>query len=161
MDLARGHLSCVSKLRGCGVMILFVIMNTVAQRDTPYGRLNFKEYQNWVILTARRAGSEDLVTVEMTLDQWFDLPPVQYVVKTELSRQQPRRPAATSTDPAAIFPVPRGHIRMEARAELGRPHRLSCRKPRRGHGPDTSRPMVRSYSGSGRCRGAVGALGKQ
>ena len=85
-------------------------MNTVAQRDTPYGRLNFKEYQNWVILTARRAGSEDLVTVEMTLDQWFDLPPVQYVVKTELSRQQPRRPAATSTDPAAILSVPRGHI---------------------------------------------------
>jgi hypothetical protein len=87
-----------------------MIMNTVAQSDTPYGQLTFKQYQSWVILTARRAGSEDSVTVEMTFDQWFDLPPVQYVVKTELSRQQPRRPASTSTDTAAVLPVPRGHI---------------------------------------------------
>jgi hypothetical protein len=45
----------------------------------------------------------------MTLAQWFDLPPVQYVVKVELSRQQPRRPAGI-TIPAAALPVPRGHI---------------------------------------------------
>ncbi len=78
--------------------------------DAPYGRLDWKEGQNWVILTARQAGSEQLVTVEMTLEQWFDLPPVQYVVKMELSRQQPRRPSGITNEPAAALPVPRGHI---------------------------------------------------
>jgi hypothetical protein len=85
-------------------------MNTVAASDVPYGLLSFKDAQFWVVLTARCTGSEDVVTVEMTLDQWFDLPPVQYVVKLQLSRQQPRRPAATINDPAESHPVPRGHI---------------------------------------------------
>jgi len=86
------------------------MMNTVASKDVPHGRLDQRPHQmHWiVILAAYRAGSEDLVTVETTLDQWLDLPPVQYVVKTELSRQQPRRPTRVTGDDAAT--VPRGHI---------------------------------------------------
>jgi hypothetical protein len=87
-------------------------MNTVAPNDIPYGRLDQRPHQMHlnVILTAYRAGGEAPVTVEMTLDQWLDLPPVQYVIKTELSRQQPRRPAGIANDPARAHVVPRGHI---------------------------------------------------
>jgi hypothetical protein len=95
-------------MRHCG--IVSTIMNTIASSEVPYGRLDWKENQNWVILTARRTGSEEPVTVEITLAQWLDLPPVQYVMKTELSRQQPRRPGALATDPALAHSVPRGHI---------------------------------------------------
>jgi hypothetical protein len=86
------------------------MMDTVASNDVPRGHLGWKDGQNWVILTAYRTGSEEAVTVEMPLDQWYDLPPVQYVVKVELSRQQPRRPGVTTGDPTAALPVPRGHI---------------------------------------------------
>jgi hypothetical protein len=88
------------------------IMNTVAPNDVPHSRLDSRPHEkHWiVILTAYRAGSEDPVTVEMTLDQWLDLPPVQYVVKTELSRQQPRRPTGITDDPATAHAIPRGHI---------------------------------------------------
>ncbi len=86
--------------------------NTVAPDEIPRGLFGLKEkdIHNWVFLTAFAAGSQDPMTVEMTLDQWMVLPPVQYVVKLELSQQQPRRPSASSNDPAATLPVPRGHI---------------------------------------------------
>ena len=87
-------------------------MNTVAPIDIPHGRLEQRPHEkhNFVILTAFRAEGEDPITVEMTLDQWLDLPPVQYVVKTELSRQQPRRPTGVTDDPTTTHVVPRGHI---------------------------------------------------
>ena len=86
------------------------MMNTVAPSDVPRGIENWRRDHWVVVLTAYRARSEEAVTVEMTLDQWFDLPPVQYVVKVELSRQQPRRPAGITGDATAALPVPRGHI---------------------------------------------------
>jgi hypothetical protein len=95
-------------MRHCG--IVSTIMNTIASSEVPYGRLDWKQNQNWVILTARRTGSEEPATVEITLAQWLDLPPVQYVMKTELSRQQPRRPGTVTNDLASAHSVPRGHI---------------------------------------------------
>jgi hypothetical protein len=86
------------------------MMNTVASKDVPHGRLDQRPHQmhSIVILAAYRAGSANLVTVKTTLDQWLDLPPVQYVVKTELSRQQPRRPTRVTGDDATT--VPRGTL---------------------------------------------------
>jgi hypothetical protein len=83
-------------------------MRVIARTKPPHGRLDYKNNQSWAIVTACRAGTEELVTIETTLRQWLDLPPVQYVVKTALSRQQPRRPTLVSDDTASL--VPRAHI---------------------------------------------------
>lgn len=80
------------------------------QMPMPLGRLDFREGQTWVIVPGPRAGTEDVVTVDMTLDQWLELPPVQYVIKLELSRQQPRRPTGPASGSPASLPVPRGHM---------------------------------------------------
>ena len=87
-------------------------MESIAPDEIPRGYSGFKEkdIHNWVFLTAFAAGSQDPMTVEMTLDQWIVLPPVQYVVKLHLSKQQPRRPTVITNDPAATLHVPRGHI---------------------------------------------------
>jgi hypothetical protein len=90
--------------------IISIMMNTVESSDVPRGLLDWRSDHWVVVLTAYRTGSDKVVTVEITLAQWLDLPPVQYVVKIELSRQQPRRPADITGDPAAALPVPRGHI---------------------------------------------------
>jgi hypothetical protein len=50
-------------------------------------------------------GSDEVVTVEMTLDEWIKLPPVQFVVKTELSRKQPRRPTKATDEAGAALPA--------------------------------------------------------
>lgn len=87
-------------------------MNTTAVSDIPNAHFESRrEYHpTWIVLTACRVDSADSATVEMNLTQWFNLAPVQYVIKLELSRQQPRRPSAIiNTSPAAL-PVPRGHI---------------------------------------------------
>jgi hypothetical protein len=80
------------------------------QFDMPHGRLDFREGQFWVIVPAPRVGTEDVVTVDMTFDQWLELPPVQYVIKLELSRQQPRRPTGAASGSPASLPVPCGHM---------------------------------------------------
>jgi hypothetical protein len=67
------------------------------------------DHPHWFILTACRADSNDPVAVELSLGQWWDLAPMQYVVKLELSRQQPRRPSPITNGSAAL-PVTRGHI---------------------------------------------------
>ena len=77
--------------------------------DVPRGR-DFKEAQYWVVVTARRVGSDEPATVEMTLDKWYKLPPVQYVVRLQLSRQQPRRPHVATTDPGVAPDIPCAHI---------------------------------------------------
>jgi len=88
--------------------IVSIMMNTVESSDVPRGLLDWRSDHWVVVLTAYRTGSDKAVTVEMTLAQWFELPPVQYVVKIELSRQQPRRPTRVTCDDATT--VPRGHI---------------------------------------------------
>jgi len=89
-------------------------MSTVAPSEFPTARFEFRNegYQpRWILVTAYRAGSSDnLVTVEMDFGQWLALAPVQYVVKLELSQQQPRRPVAAAEDSVATPMVPRGHI---------------------------------------------------
>ena len=88
-------------------------MSTAPPSDIPHARSEYREkaYQpRWVILTAHRASSDEPITVEMNLDQWIDLAPVQYVIKLELSQQQPRRPRAVSNHSGGALPVPRGHI---------------------------------------------------
>jgi hypothetical protein len=95
------------------VLVFESRMNTIPPIDVPSARFDFRErsYQpHWIVLTALRTGSDEPVTVEMSLDQWIHLAPVQYVVKLELSQQQPRRPRAPIHDPAVMPPVPRGHI---------------------------------------------------
>jgi hypothetical protein len=87
-----------------------IMVDAVASTEIPYGRLDWKDNQIWVILTARRTGGEEPVTIEIALGQWIDLAPVQYVMKTELSRQQPRRPGPVANDSAPALSVPRGHI---------------------------------------------------
>jgi hypothetical protein len=78
--------------------------------DMPFGRLDFRDNRTWVIIPGRLAGTEDLVSVEMTLEYWLELPPVQYVIKLELSQQQPRRPIAAAREDALTRPIPRGHF---------------------------------------------------
>jgi hypothetical protein len=81
--------------------------------DIPNARFEYREkaYQpHWIVITANRAGSNEPATVEMSLDQWIRLAPVQYVVKLELSQQQPRRPGAGANNSGEGLPVPRGHI---------------------------------------------------
>jgi hypothetical protein len=80
------------------------------QLDAPHGRLDFRDGRTWVVVPAPRVGTEDVVTVDMTLEQWLELPPVQYVIKLELSRQQPRRPTGAGSGPHASPPVPHGHM---------------------------------------------------
>jgi hypothetical protein len=77
-------------------------------QEIPQGRLDFWDNQTRILITAHRAGTEEVVTIDMTLGQWLELSPVQYVIKLELSRQQPRRPTASIGREAA--PVPRAHI---------------------------------------------------
>jgi hypothetical protein len=87
-------------------------MNTVTP-DIPSEHIELRDdprHPHWVILTAYRIDSQDPVTVEIPYDQWIFLPPIQYVIKLELSRQQPRRPAAVSNTPGETLPVPRGHV---------------------------------------------------
>ena len=70
-----------------------------------------RDYQpHWIVLTAHSAGSNEVATVEMSLDQWIKLPPVRYAVKLEISGRKPRRPVAIVRNPAVTLPVPRGHI---------------------------------------------------
>ena len=52
----------------------------------PRGHIEWRDGQNWVILTARRAGTQDPVTVDMTLAQWFALEPVQFAIDSEFER---------------------------------------------------------------------------
>jgi hypothetical protein len=88
--------------------------NDLSSVDVPNARFDFREraYQpRWILLTARCAGiANEAATIEMSLDDWIHLAPVQYVVKLELSQQQPRRPRALISNSSEALPVPRGHI---------------------------------------------------
>lgn len=79
-------------------------------QEIPQGRLDFWDNQMRILITAHRAGTEEVVTIDMTLGQWLELPPVQYVIKLELSRRQPRRPTGAISDGATSTSVPRAHI---------------------------------------------------
>jgi len=68
------------------------------------------DHHLWIVLNAHHAGTNEVVTVEMTYGQWLDLPPVEYVIKLELSRQQPRCPRAEAGNAAETPSGPRGHV---------------------------------------------------
>jgi hypothetical protein len=58
-----------------------------SSNDIPNARFEYREkgYQrHWIVITANLAGSDEPVAVEMSLDQWIRLAPVQYAVKLEL-----------------------------------------------------------------------------
>jgi hypothetical protein len=82
----------------------------LTNQDIPRGRMDFWDNRTRMLVTAYCAGTNEVVTIDMTAEQWLELPPVQYVIKLELSRQQPRRPAAVIGDGAASASVPRAHI---------------------------------------------------
>jgi hypothetical protein len=82
--------------------------------SAPYGRFDWRQNerkfgQYFVVITAYCRAVDDMVTIEMTAEEWAALPPVQYAANLLLSRQQPRRPGITS-DPDSATRVPRGHI---------------------------------------------------
>jgi len=54
----------------------------------PRGHIEWKDGQNWVILTAYCAGSDEVTTVEVPLTQWFALVPVRCAVEERLERWQ-------------------------------------------------------------------------
>jgi hypothetical protein len=54
----------------------------------PRGHMEWKDGQNWVILTAFRTGTKEPVTLEFTLWQWLRLIPVRYAVEERLERWQ-------------------------------------------------------------------------
>jgi hypothetical protein len=59
----------------------------------PRGHIEWKGGQNWVVVTAHRAGTQEPVTVEMTLADWFALMPVRSAVRDGLEGwQRKRRP---------------------------------------------------------------------
>ena len=60
-----------------------------------------------VIVTFRRPEDRALVSLEMDLEQWSSLPPVEYAVKLATAKKQPRLPKNAPCDPTAI---PRAHI---------------------------------------------------
>jgi hypothetical protein len=53
--------------------------------------MEWKDGQDWVILTAFRTGTKEPVTLEFTLWQWLRLIPVRYAVEERLERWQWRR----------------------------------------------------------------------
>jgi hypothetical protein len=57
-----------------------------------------------VVLTARRAGGEEPVTIAIPWDQWVDLAPVQWVVEEELERREEKK--QFDPTPRPMFPVP-------------------------------------------------------
>jgi hypothetical protein len=69
--------------------------HSLATQPVPHSYIKWRDGRNWVILTAYRAGTQDPVTVEMTLGQWFALKPVQHIVDDGLeggkSRREPLR----------------------------------------------------------------------
>jgi hypothetical protein len=57
----------------------------------PRAHIEWKDGQNWVILTAHRAGTQEPVTVEMTLADWFALMPVRLAVSNRLAEWQAKK----------------------------------------------------------------------
>ena len=57
----------------------------------PRGHIESREGQDWVIVTAYRAGSKEVVSVEMTLAQWFALKPIRYAVSSQMERCEERQ----------------------------------------------------------------------
>ena len=80
--------------------------------DGPSGRFVWQKGDWWIVLTMRRAGSNDWVTLEMSTDQWYSLPPVRRVLEDELKRRGIRLRSRWSLmdDSIASEGVPSGYI---------------------------------------------------
>jgi hypothetical protein len=74
-----------------------IVATAAAPPHPRYGRrcdncsarhIEWKDGQNWGILTAYCAESDEVTTVEVTLTQWFALVPVRYAVEERLERWQ-------------------------------------------------------------------------
>jgi hypothetical protein len=65
--------------------------DAAATLPIPRGHIEWKDGQNWVILTANRVGTQEPVTVEMTLAEWFALLPVRAAIRHGLDEWRARK----------------------------------------------------------------------
>ncbi len=61
--------------------------NETGSPELPSGRLDCRKAEFWIVLTLRERESEEWVTLEMTIDDWFSLPPLRRVIEEELKRR--------------------------------------------------------------------------
>jgi hypothetical protein len=52
--------------------------------EIPSARIERRNGQDWVMLTAERYRTADIVTVEMTWEEWLNFPPLRWVTETEI-----------------------------------------------------------------------------
>jgi len=57
----------------------------------PHGHIEWRDGQNWVVVTAHRTGTQEAVTIEMTLWQWFGLKMVRFAVEQHLTNWHDRK----------------------------------------------------------------------
>jgi hypothetical protein len=62
-----------------------------AMLPIPRAHIEWKDGQNWVLLTANQVGTQEPVTVEMTLADWFALMPVRSEVRHGLEAWQQKK----------------------------------------------------------------------
>jgi hypothetical protein len=65
--------------------------DSVATASIPRGHIEWKDGQNWVILTAHHAGTHEPVTVQMPLSRWFALKPIRAAVADHLDNWHNRK----------------------------------------------------------------------
>jgi hypothetical protein len=68
-----------------------VVRDPPVALPVPRGHIESREGQDWVVVTACRAGSEEVVSVEMTLAQWVALKPIRYAVMSQMERCEERQ----------------------------------------------------------------------
>jgi hypothetical protein len=60
-------------------------------QPVPHGHIEWKDGQNWVVVTANRIGIQEPITLEMTLAQWLALRPVRRAVEAVLENWHDRK----------------------------------------------------------------------
>jgi hypothetical protein len=65
--------------------------NPVEPKKIPHARLEQRSIQSFLVITAHRVGGDGLATVEISVDDWFDLPPVRQALQDELKRRKMSR----------------------------------------------------------------------
>jgi hypothetical protein len=68
-----------------------VTRDSASVLPVPRGHIEWKDGRNWVVLTAYRAGTQNAVTVKMTLGHWFALKPVRAAVMDRFENWQDRK----------------------------------------------------------------------
>ena len=68
-----------------------VVPDPAVAPPVPRGHIESKDGQEWVVVTACRAESEEVVSIEMTLAQWVTLKPIRYAVMSQTERCEERQ----------------------------------------------------------------------